>query len=126
MPKVTIALSSVLIVLGVVAYGATGAVSVTALIPTFVGLPVLVFGVLAVRQPQRRALWMHLAVGLMFLGLVGTMPALPSLIPLLSKAAVDRPTAVIVQLLMLVMCLGHVVLSIRSFVIARRNAAASS
>ena len=126
MPRVTIALSSVLIIMGVVAYVATGAVSVTALIPAFVGLPVLVFGVLAERQPQRRALWMHLAVGLMLLGLLGTLRALPALVSLMGGAVVDRPAAVIVQLLMLSVCLVHVVLSIRSFVAARRNAAASS
>jgi len=123
MPKVTQAFAVALIILGIGGYVVTNAVSITALIPAFFGLPVLAFGVLAARPQARRGLWMHLAVGVMFLGLLGTARAMPTAVSLLSGGAVERPAAVIAQVIMAALCLAYVALSVRSFVLARRAAA---
>ncbi|MBW2459041.1 MAG: hypothetical protein JRI68_31365 [Deltaproteobacteria bacterium] len=124
MPKVTQAFAIALIVLGAGGYIVTGAVSVTALIPAFFGLPVLAFGVLAARPNARRGLWMHLTVVVMFLGLIGTARAVPSLVTLLTGGTVERPAAVVAQVIMALLCLAYVLLSVRSFVVARRTATA--
>lgn len=125
MPKLTQIFAIALILLGGAGYVLTGAVSVTALIPAFFGLPVLAFGILAARPGSRRALWMHLAVVVMFLGLLGTARALPGAVALLSGGAVARPDAVVAQVIMALLCLAYVALSVRSFVLARRGAASA-
>jgi hypothetical protein len=125
MPKLTQIFAIILIVLGVAGYVLSGAASVTALIPAVFGLPVLAFGILAARPGSRRALWMHLAVVIMFLGVLGTARALPSALALLSGGEVARPGAVVAQVVMALICLAYVALSVRSFVQARRGAASA-
>ena len=61
MPQITIALGSLLILIGVGFYFGTGATSVTALIPAFLGIPMAVAGVLARRESLRKHA-MHAAV----------------------------------------------------------------
>jgi hypothetical protein len=124
MPKLTQVFAVLLILLGVGGYLLTGRVSITALIPAFFGLAVLICGVIAARPDSRRGLWMHIAVGLMFLGLVGTARVVPGMLEMLSGVAVERPGAVVAQVVMASLCLVYVVLAVRSFVQARRAAAA--
>ncbi|MBW2525653.1 MAG: hypothetical protein JRI23_15830 [Deltaproteobacteria bacterium] len=126
MPKITQAFAAALIVLGIAGYALSGAASVTALIPAFLGAPVLVFGLLAARPGSRRGLWMHLAVGVMFVGLLGTARALPGAIALVMGGEVARPGAVVAQVVMALLCLAYVLLAVRSFVQARRERSASS
>ena len=114
-----------LILLGVGGYVLSGAVSVTALITAFLGIPVLACGVLAARPNGRRGLWMHIAVGLMFVGLLGTLRAVPGLLAMVGGAAVERPGAIAAQIAMALLCLIYVALSVRSFVQARRERAAA-
>lgn len=126
MPKLTQAFAIALILLGAGGYALTSAVSVTALIPAFLGVPVLACGVLAARPDARRGLWMHMAVGLMFVGLLGTLRAIPGFVTMLSGGAVERPAAVVAQIIMTVVCSIYVALSVRSFVQARRARRAAS
>lgn len=127
MSRTTIAFGALLILLGLGAYGyaMTGAqASVTALIPAFLGVPILGLGLAAVRWPHRRGLLIHIAVGLAGLGLLGAGPgllALPTLIQ--SPDAVARPLAVVVQSIMAVLCLVYIALAIWSFIAARRRGA---
>ena len=101
--KSAIALGVVLIVLGVGPYLATGGASITALIPTFFGVPVLAAGTLA-RRPSRRGLALGVAFGLAALGFLGTVPGLLRLPALLSGADLERPLAVAVQAAMALLC----------------------
>lgn len=126
MPKITQAFAVALIVLGIAGYAVSGAASVTALIPAFLGAPVLLFGVLAAREGSRRGLWMHLAVVVMLIGLLGTVRAVPGAIALATGGDVARPGAVVAQILMALLCLAYVVLSVRSFVKARRERSTAS
>lgn len=126
MPKLTQLFAFLLIALGVVGYILSGAASVTALIPAFLGVPVLACGVLAARPGARRGLWMHLAVTFMFVGLVGTLRAVPGALALLAGGAVERPGALAAQLVMALLCAVYVGLSVRSFVQARRDRAAAA
>lgn len=120
MPRAAVLVGGLLIVLGVASYLLSGRASVTALIPAFFGLPILVLGWLAIRVTWRRHA-MHAAAGLALLGLVGSLRGVPDTLALLSGGTVERPTAVVVQTVMAVVCLVFVVLAVRSFVEARRS-----
>lgn len=121
----TVVLGAFLTVLGVAAYGwgiANPPASVTALIPTFIGLPILLLGVWAKRSPARLALATHIAIVLALIGLVGSARGLLSLPALLTRSdELARPAAVLVQSLMAVACLVYMVFAVRSFIAARRG-----
>jgi uncharacterized membrane protein len=120
MKNVTIALGAGLIALGVIAYFATGRDSLTALLPAVLGVPILVLGVLAMRENMRRHA-IHAALVLALLGALGTMPQVVQLPDLLMDNDVERPAAVVTSTITAVACLLYVVLGVRSFVAARRE-----
>ena len=53
MAKLTVFVAGVLILMGVGGYVASGMVSVTALIPAFIGAPLALLGVLALAESRR-------------------------------------------------------------------------
>jgi hypothetical protein len=129
---ITIFFGVVLILLGLVGYFATGAVSVTALIPAFFGLPLVVLGLLA-RMDHLRKHVMHAAV---LIGLVGflfpAIRAVPKVPTLVSSGRVvvtadgqerDLTFAVTLQLAMALVCGTFVALCVKSFIDARRSRA---
>jgi fucose 4-O-acetylase-like acetyltransferase len=118
----TTVLGVVLVVIGVGGYVLTGAESITALIPAFIGLPVLVLGQLA-RRPAWRRHAIHAALALALLGLLGTLMNVAELPALLSGASVERPAAVVSSTLTALSCAIYLVLGVRSFVAARREPA---
>lgn len=118
MPYVTMALGSLLLLIGVGFYVGTGATSVTALIPAFLGIPIEIAGVAALREGWRKHA-MHVAVLLALLGFLGSARGLLSLPALLSGVEVARPAAVVAQSLTAILCLFFVGLAVRSFVRAR-------
>ena len=120
MPAITMILGVLLTLLGVGFYFGTGASSVTALIPAFLGVPLFVAGVLARREGWRRHA-MHAAVLIALLGAVGSARGLLQLPALLLGQEVTRPAAVTAQSLTAVLCLAFVGLAIRSFVQARKE-----
>ena len=105
---------------GIAFYAATGAVSPTALIPTLVGILMVVAGGLALRQGLR-AHAMHLAALVGTLGFLGCLPGLVKLPCCWAAAPVARPLAVVEQSITAVVCLVFVALCVRSFVRARRT-----
>ncbi len=119
MPSITVSYALALIVLGVGGYFATGQVSVTALIPAFFGLPILLCGFVA-RQDRWRKHAMHGAVALALVGFLGSARGLPGALSWLGGGAVARPAAVIAQALMALLSLAFLAVAIRSFVLARR------
>jgi len=123
MPKVTITFAVIFIILGLIGYFATGMVSVTALIPSFFGIILLVLGFLA-QAESRRKLMMHIAVVFGVLGVAGTFSGLMKLPAYFSGEELARPEAVITQAVMCVLSLIYVVLCVKSFVDARRAQAA--
>ena len=120
MANATVALGIVLIVLGLGAYFGTGQQSVTALIPTFIGLPIAVLGFMA-RDPGKRKAAMHVSVVLALLGFLGSARGVPGAIALASGEEVARPAAVVVQTAMAVLCGIFLLLAVKSFLNARRN-----
>jgi hypothetical protein len=124
MPYVTIVLGSLLIAIGVGFYFGTGATSVTALIPAFLGVPIEIAGAMALREGWRKHA-MHAAVLLALLGFLGSARGLLQLPALLTGAELARPAAIVAQSLTALLCLFFVALAVRSFVQARRSGASA-
>ena len=128
MAKVTIAVGIILMVLGVGFFLGTGESSITALIPTFFGLPIFAFGLVA-RDEFKRKHAMHAAVLFGLLGFLGSFSmGFPKWKMLLSGAEIPRPLAAWEQLAMAIICGVFVVLCVNSFIAARkaREATASN
>jgi uncharacterized membrane protein len=126
MARITILVGFLLIVLGLLAYFVFGpssvaegeTVSVTALIPAFFGAPLVVLGLLAIKDSLRKVA-MHIAV---LLGLLGFVGSLMRILPKLFKGeSVELSMPVIIQLTMAFICLVFLGLCIQSFVAARRG-----
>lgn len=119
MPKISIGFGLVLVGMGLGAYLSSDSKSVTALIPSFFGVAILLSGVLGALFHKARMHVMHLAA---LVGLLGTLGGLgmglPKLGALLSGTA-ERPTAVAMQIAMGVVCLIFLGICIKSFVDAR-------
>ncbi len=118
MPQLALAFGVLLSAIGVAFYGASHAVSPTALIPTALGVLLILAGALALREGLRMHA-MHLAALVGTLGLLGCLPGAVKLPALLAGAAVTRPLAVVEQAITAVVCLVFVALCVRSFVRAR-------
>ena len=72
MAKVTLIFAGLLVVLGLAGYLGTGSLHPTALIPTWIGLALGIFGWLAISPSEsRRKLFMHVNVTIGLLGLLG-------------------------------------------------------
>lgn len=125
MTRWTLALSLFLIVVGVVAYLVTGRQSMTALIPTFLGMPLLLCAWWA-RRDAARPKALHLATFLALLGLGGTATGIVKTTRLLAGEALERPQAAVVQAIVALACLAYVALALTSFFRARRARSASA
>jgi len=119
MPNLSKATGILLIMLGMVGYVTTDAVSWTALIPAFVGIPMFLFGHFGEKESLRKHM-MHAAAGLSLLGFLGTVGGIPKTISLLTGGAVERPQAAVVQAAMAIVCCAFLVFAVQSFIAARR------
>ena len=117
MAKVTLVFAVLLAVLGVGFYLGTGSKAPTALIPTWFGLALGVFGILA-NSPDagRRKLFMHINVTI---GLLGFLGAAGRAFYAMTSGHPDQ-VAITAQLLMAGLLLIYVILCVRSFIAARR------
>ena len=121
MVRFTAALGIALIVLGVGAYALTSAVSVTALIPAFVGVPLLVCAAVARSATRRRpALLVALAVAL--LGALGSSMNAIRIGEAIAGTA-QRPAAVWVSAIMFVLLLSYLVVGGRAMLKSRAGSA---
>lgn len=123
MPQITLALGLLLTLIGVGFYFGTGATSVTALIPAFLGVPMAIVGVLARRENLRKHA-MHAAVLLALVGFLGSARGLLQLPALLTGAELARPAAVAAQSVTALLCIVFVGLAVSSFIQARRSGSA--
>jgi len=120
MPTSTVIFGSALVLLGLGGFLATGARAATALIPLFLGVPVVILGGVALKGSERaRRHSMHAAVLLALLGFLGSAPGLIGIARLLGGGDVKRPAAAVMQGAMALICLVFIVLGVRSFLIAR-------
>lgn len=117
MPQIAILFGILEIALGVIVYFATGAKSVTALIPAFLGAVFVLCGLVALK-PSLRKHAMHVAA---VFGLLGTLLPLGRAIPAVAggRAAISD-TSIISMLAMAVLSAIFLGLCVRSFIAARR------
>lgn len=112
MSKVSIGIGVLLVVLGVSSFIATQT-SITALIPAFFGVPIMVLGIVAF-NPRFRKHAMHVAMLIALIGIGGAGQRL--------MAATEwKPLANGSQLAMVVLCAVYLGLGIKSFIDARRT-----
>ena len=62
MPRITIGFGTFLIAWGVIISVVSKSDSITSFFPSLLGLPILVSGIMAQKVPEKRKLWMHIAV----------------------------------------------------------------
>jgi hypothetical protein len=120
MPAITMTIGIILTILGIGSYFGTGMQSITALIPAFFGLTLILLAYIA-RSEAARKTAMHIAMVVAAIGLIGSFSGLISLFTLIGGADVARPAAVIAQAVMAITCIVYLVLGIRSFIVARRQ-----
>ena len=110
-----------LVVVGVGGWALAGATdaSPTALLPAALGLVILVLGLVA--SAQHEAPWSHhLVHAALVVAVLGFLGTLPNALPLLTGGEVETPIAAWSSLVTALICLGYVLLGVRSFVAARR------
>jgi hypothetical protein len=118
MPKITVLVGVLLVFEGLGFYVATGTKSITALIPTFVGLPILAAGLLAFIASARKHA-MHLAAAVASIGFVAAMGRVV-------QAGLSVSPAGASVLILALLTGGFVVLCIKSFADARRRSRQAS
>lgn len=117
MPRTTIILGVVLVVVGVVGYLVSDSASWTALIPAILGLVLAVCGFIGRSRP---AIGIHAALVVALLGALGTVRNVMGLGELFAGDA-ERPLAVISGTITFVLLVIYLVLGVRSFIAVRRE-----
>ena len=111
--KITLAIGLAMTIWGCIVTMISQSQSLTSLIPSAIGLPMLVFGYLAIRYENRKSFFMHLAV---FLGLIMFIGGLDIFRPLLGNGTVFKNFwADLSKLFLLVFGGFHTYLCIKSF-----------
>jgi uncharacterized membrane protein len=114
MPKISIVFGVLLSALGIYGYFGMGRISITALIPLFIGIPIIILGVLAFDE-QKLKHSMHAASVLMLLGLIGSLYRLAHKLILGNN---DHSSMILI--LMSLICIIFLILAINSFIEARK------
>ncbi|RJK98051.1 hypothetical protein [Vallicoccus soli] len=118
MPRTAVAAGALLVVVGVVAYAASGpGASPTALIPALLGLLIAGAGAVGLRGGTARKHAMHAAAAVGLLGVLGTVG---QLVARPAAGSDDAGIATAAGWATLVVCAAFVALAVRSFVAARR------
>lgn len=120
MAKLTIIYGVSFILMGLYGYFGISSESITALIPAFFGIPMLILGWLGLNEKYLKHT-MHIAAVLNLLGFAGTVGGLIKFFKMLGGSETARPAAVTVQAIMAVLCLVFLILAVKSFIDARKN-----
>jgi hypothetical protein len=123
MAKVTLVFAVLLAVLGLAGYLGTGSLHPTALIPTWIGLALGVFGFLAISPSEsRRKLFMHINVTIALLGFLGgAVEAVRGYVHAQAAGLTPDPIAMASKVTLAGLLLIYVILCVRSFIAARRS-----
>ncbi len=120
MPHNTRLFGIVLTLIGIIGYLFSGMASITALIPAIFGIIFILLGRLAEKESMRKHV-MHVAVLLALVGLIGTATGIVDFFSWMGGNLEVNAMAAVVRTLMALLCIGYIVLAIKSFVDARRS-----
>ncbi len=120
MAKLSILYGVFFILMGLYGYFGISSESITALIPTFFGVPMLIFGWWGLNEKYLKHA-MHGAAVLTLLGFAGTVSGLIKFFKMLGGVQPERPAAVTVQAIMAILCLVFLIFAVKSFIDARKN-----
>ena len=113
--KLSITVGILLIGLGVILYISTGSKSLTAMIPSVFGVPILLCGIVA-KNENKRKMAAHIAA---LFGLLGTLGGLGmGMKKILTK---DVGAAAVGMIIMGLLCLIYLIACIKSFIAARKS-----
>ena len=118
MESVSIIYGIFLIIWGVGVSFISGSNSLTSYIPSMFGLPILFFGFLAIKFPNRKKLFIHIVVTFGLIVLIGGLDFSRGLIKGTSFTNMWADTS---KLMMLITGLMFTYLCIKSFIFARKN-----
>jgi hypothetical protein len=119
-PKLSLTIGALLILLGILSYVLTGAESITALIPAFFGIVFALLGYVAGIKESWKKHAMHAALLFAILGLFGSFGGIPEVFGYLSGNVPERPAASIGRAIMALLCIVFLVLGVKSFIDARK------
>jgi hypothetical protein len=118
MARVTLVFAALLILLGLVGFVGTGSQHPTALIPAWFGLPLGIFGALAISPNEgRRKLFMHINVTI---GLLGFLGSAGEIVRSYTSGKPLDAIAMASKFTLAALLLVYVILCVRSFIAARR------
>lgn len=121
MAKTTIWLGVALILIGLFGWVSSSYIW-PSLIPVFVGVALCLFGGLALTDnPKRRMLFMHIVVTVELIGFIVTVPSIAHYAEMMRGRQFPHPVVVEENTAVAVVLLFFVLLSIRSFIMARRT-----
>lgn len=120
MAKLTIVYGVIFILMGLISYFGISSESITALIPAFFGIPMLLLGWIGLNEKYLKHT-MHGAAILILLGFFGTIGGLIKFFKMLGGIQPERPAAVTVQAIMALFCIVFLIFAIKSFIDARKN-----
>lgn len=109
-----------LTILGLWSYFGTGTTSITALIPTFFGLVLLLLAG-AVGQERLRIPGLYGVLLVALLGIAGSMSGVPDFVRVLLGGAVERPVAASIQAAMAFFCFGLTLVAGKAVLDERRS-----
>ena len=107
-----------LVVWGIVISFISGSLSVTSYIPSFLGLPLIVFSYLTIKFPSKKKLFMHIVV---IFGLIIFLGGLDVVRSLIGGYAFENFWADASKIMMSLTGLYFLVQCVRSFIFARKN-----
>lgn len=120
MTKTTTIFGTLFIFIGLFGWFITDMVSLTALIPAFFGLAMVVLARVAEKKEPLRKHIMHAVILLVLVGLLGSFSGLVKFIGSLFGGELERPIAIYLQALYAALSVAFIVLAVRSFIEARR------
>lgn len=126
MPRLSVLFGALLIIQGIIFWGLTGfeGARFTAAIPAFFGVPITVFGFVAMLAPAVRKHVMHLNVLLALLGVAGGVVMLIK--GLGSEPSPEKLNKLLDQGILAVLCLVFVIFCVKSFIASRANRSAET
>ena len=119
MEVVSILYGIILVSWGLVITSISGSQSVTSLIPTFLGLPILIMATSAIIIPRLKKIFMHLIVVIGFIIFLGGLDLLRNLVG--ESGFFENSLASLSKLMMLITGFIFSTLCIRSFIFIRNN-----